>query len=167
MGDVNSILTEAEARHLMRRAGFGASPKELAKLAKRGLTRGQLVDGLLKFKTKPLKVGKKDGLDDVYDRWLELMLKTKTPLLEKLVLFWHDHFATANAKVQNTRRMAQQNALLRTMAKGDFGQFLKRINKDPAVMEFLDTLRNNAKTPNENYARELMELFSLLSLIHI
>ncbi|MEB2286058.1 MAG: hypothetical protein B6D46_03815 [Polyangiaceae bacterium UTPRO1] len=161
MGDVNSILTEAEARHLMRRAGFGASPKELAKLAKRGLTRGQLVDGLLKFKTKPLKVGKKDGLDDVYDRWLELMLKTKTPLLEKLVLFWHDHFATANAKVQNTRRMAQQNALLRTMAKGDFGQFLKRINKDPAVMEFLDTLRNNAKTPNENYARELMELFSL------
>ncbi len=161
MGDANSLLTESETRHLMRRAGFGVAPKDLAKLVKRGPTRGELVDKLFKFKVKPLRVGKEDGIDELYDRWLELMLKTKTPLLEKLVLFWHDHFATANAKVANTGRMARQNALLRAMAKGSFRQFLKRINTDPAMMEFLDTLRNRATTPNENYARELMELFSL------
>ncbi|MCC6765572.1 MAG: DUF1800 domain-containing protein [Deltaproteobacteria bacterium] len=161
MGNASSILTEAETRHLMRRAGFGAPPKDVAKLVKRGLTRGELVDKLLKFQAKPIKVGKKDDLDDVYDRWLELMLKTKTPLLEKLVLFWHDHFATANAKVQSTERMARQNALLRAMAKGSFRQFLKSISRDPAMLDFLDTLRNRPKTPNENYARELLELFSL------
>ncbi len=161
MGNANSVLTESEARHLMRRAGFGASPKEIGKIVKRGYTRGELVDRLLAYKPKPIKVHKKDGMDDVYDRWLETMLKTKKPLLEKLTLFWHDHFATANAKVQDTERMARQNALLRTMAKGDFRQFLKRMNTDPAMMDFLDTLRNRPKEPNENYARELMELFTL------
>ena len=161
MGNATTVLTEAEIRHLMRRAGFGATPKEIGKLVKRGITRGEAADKLLTFQAKPIKVGKKDGLDDVYDRWLELMLKTKTPLLEKLTLFWHDHFATAVSKVGDTERMARQNALLRANAKGDLRQFLKRINKDPAMMDFLDTIRNRAKTPNENYARELMELFTL------
>jgi uncharacterized protein (DUF1800 family) len=161
MGNVNSVLTETETRQLMRRAGFGATPKEVAKLVKRGVTRGQLADGLLTYKPKPLRVGKKDGMDEVYDRWLESMLKTRTPLLEKLTLFWHDHFATANASVQNTMWMARQNGLLRLMSKGNFRTFLQRINKDPAMMDFLDTLRNRRKTPNENYARELMELFTL------
>jgi uncharacterized protein (DUF1800 family) len=159
MGNANSILTEAETRHLMRRAGFGVTTKELAKLMRRSQTRGQLVDRLLAFKPKALKVS--DDLDQVYDRWLELMLKTKTPLLEKLTLFWHDHFATANSKVQDAEQMARQNALLRAMGKGNFRDFLKRINQDPAMMDFLDTLRNRRKTPNENYARELMELFAL------
>jgi uncharacterized protein (DUF1800 family) len=159
MGNANSVLTEAETRHLMRRAGFGATTKELAKLMKRSLTRGQLVDGLLKYKPKPLKAN--DEMDVVYDRWLESMLKTKTPLLEKLTLFWHDHFATANASVQNAEQMAHQNGLLRLMGKGNFRDFLKRINTDPAMMDFLDTVRNRRKTPNENYARELLELFTL------
>jgi len=159
MGNANSVLTEAETRHLMRRAGFGVTPKELAKLMKRSLTRGQLVDLLLKYKPKPLKVS--DDMDEVYDRWLETMLKTKTPLLEKLTLFWHDHFATNNATVENSEQMARQNGLLRLMSKGNFRDFLKRINKDPAMMDFLDTVRNRKKTPNENYPRELLELFTL------
>jgi uncharacterized protein (DUF1800 family) len=159
MGNVNSLLSESEIRHLMRRAGFGATVKEVTKLAKRGTTRGQLVDKLLKWKPKPLK--QSEDIDEVYDRWLELMLKTKTPLLEKLVLFWHDHFATNVSTVGDAEQMARQNALLRTMAKGDFRDFLRRINKDPAMMDFLDTLRNRRKTPNENYARELLELFTL------
>jgi uncharacterized protein (DUF1800 family) len=159
MGNATSVLTEAETRHLMRRAGFGATPKEIAKLVKRALTRGELVDILLKYKPKSLKVS--DSMDEVYDRWLETMLKTKTPLLEKLTLFWHDHFATNNATVENAEQMTRQNALLRLMSKGNFRDFLKRINKDPAMMDFLDTLRNRRKTPNENYARELMELFTL------
>jgi uncharacterized protein (DUF1800 family) len=159
MGDANSILSESEIRHLMRRAGFGATPKERAKLLRRGLTRGKLVDGLLAFKPKPLKA--KDDVDEGYDVWLQTMLKTKTPLQEKLTLFWHDHFATANAKVQDSEAMLRQNALLRTLCKGNFRTFLKRINLDPAMMDFLDTLRNRRKIPNENYARELMELFTL------
>jgi len=159
MGNANSVLTEAETRHLMRRAGFGATTKELAKLVKRGLTRGQLVDGLLKYKPKALKVS--DEMDVVYDRWLESMLKTKTPLLEKLTLFWHDHFATANSTVQDAEQMSRQNGLLRLMGKGSFRELLKRINKDPAMMDFLDTVRNRKKTPNENYPRELLELFTL------
>lgn len=159
MGNANSVLTESEARHLMRRAGFGATAKELAKLVKKGLTRGQLVDNMLKYKTKPLKAS--DSMDEVYDRWLELMLKTKTPLLEKLTLFWHDHFSTANDSVGNAEWMTRQNGLLRQMGKGNFRVFLKAINKDPAMMDFLDTLRNRKKTPNENYPRELLELFSL------
>jgi uncharacterized protein (DUF1800 family) len=159
MGNANSLLTEAETRHLMRRAGFGATPKELAKLVKKGLTRGQLVDALLKYKPKTLKAHR--DMDEVYDRWLELMLKTKTPLLEKLTLFWHDHFATANSTVQDAEQMARQNTLLRQMGKGNFREFLKRINKDPAMMDFLDTVRNRKRTPNENYARELLELFTV------
>jgi uncharacterized protein (DUF1800 family) len=159
MGDANSLLTESEARHVMRRAGFGATAKELAKLMKKGPTRGQLVDSLLKYKPKTLKAHR--DIDEVYDRWLELMLKTKTPLLEKLTLFWHDHFATANATVQDAEWMTRQNTLLRQMGKGNFRDLLKRINKDPAMMDFLDTLRNRKRTPNENYARELLELFTL------
>jgi uncharacterized protein (DUF1800 family) len=159
VGNANSILTESETRHLMRRAGFGATPKELGKLLKRGLTRGKLVDGLLAFKPKPLK--RKRDLDEVYDLWLATMLKTKTPLLEKLTLFWHDHFATANAKVQDAEQMTRQNGLLRLTCKGNFRELLTRINLDPAMMDFLDTVRNRRRIPNENYARELLELFTL------
>src|SRR5687767_2676573 len=144
MGDANSLLIETETRHLMRRAGFGATPKALAKLMKKGFTRGQLVDSLLKYKPKTLRAHR--DMDEVYDRWLELMLKTKTPLLEKLTLFWHDHFATANATVQDAGQMTRQNALLRAMSKGNFRELLRRINKDPAMMDFLDTVRNRKRT---------------------
>ncbi len=161
MGNASSLLSEADTRHLMRRAGFGATTKEVVKLTKRGFTREKLVDVLLKYKPKPLKTSKKDDINEVYDRWLDVMLKTKTPLLEKLTIFWHDHFATNISTVEDTEQMARQNGLLRMMSKGNFRAFLKRINKDPAMMDFLDTVRNRRKTPNENYARELMELFTL------
>src|SRR6185436_3841423 len=156
MGNANSVLTESEARHLMRRAGFGISTKDLAKLVKRGLTRGQLVDNLMKYKPKGLKAD--DSMDEVYDRWLDLMLKTKTPLLEKLTLFWHDHFSTANDTVGNAEWMTRQNNLIRQMGKGNFGVFLNAMHRDPAMMDFLDTVRSRKKAPNENYPRELLEL---------
>jgi len=161
MGNATSLLTEADARLLLRRAGFGGTPKDTTKIAKRKLTRAKVVDGLFSFKPKPLKLKKDEGLDQFYDTWLQAMLKTKKPLLEKLVLFWHDHFATNNTTVQNSDWMIRQNGLLRMMAKGNFRSFLKAINTDPAMMDFLDTLRNRRREPNENYARELMELFSL------
>ncbi len=90
------------------------------------------------------------------------MTKTRLQLQEKLVLFWHDHFATSYAKVEDIDLMRNQNRLLRLNCKGDFSVLVKAINKDAAMMEFLDTVRNRKRNePNENYARELQELFTL------
>ena len=75
MGDANSVLNDPELRHLMRRAGFGTTSKDVLKILKRGLTRGQVVDLLLGFKPKGLKAS--GNIDEVYDRWLEYMLKAK------------------------------------------------------------------------------------------
>jgi uncharacterized protein (DUF1800 family) len=89
------------------------------------------------------------------------MIAAKSPLQEKLVLFWHDHFATAASKVGNVAMMGAQNRLLRRHCRGNFRTFVQEINRDPAMLEFLDTVRNRKRTPNENYARELCELFTL------
>ncbi len=93
--------------------------------------------------------------------WVRYMLRTPNPLQEKLVLFWHDHFATADSKVDSPRLMGRQNALLRRHCNGDVRALLKAINRDAAMMEYLDTVRNEKMQPNENYARELLELFAL------
>ena len=164
MGDQNSILTAAEARHLLRRTGFGAPPKAVAKILKAGRTRGEAVDELLKFKPKKFQPGgkhKDSSLRESHDLWLLFMLKVKSALQEKLVLFWHDHFATSDAKVGSAFLMAAQNARLRAFCKGNFKDFVKAMNRDAATMEFLDTVRNRKHTPNENYGRELQELFTL------
>ncbi len=164
MGDANSVLTAAETRHLLKRTGFGAAPKDVAKSLQRGDTRGEAADRLLKFNPKkfqPGGKGKNPSLQDSHDQWISFMLKTKFPLQEKLVLFWHDHFATSNAKVGSARLMAEQNLLLRLLCKGSFKDLVKAINKNAAMMEFLDIVRSSRRQPNENYARELMELFTL------
>src|SRR4029079_4332133 len=93
--------------------------------------------------------------------WIKTMVKTRTPLQEKLVLFWHDHFATGYTKVLDVRRMALQNKTLRLLCKGDMRALVKAVNKDPAMMDWLDTVRNSKFVPNENYAREVQELFTL------
>ena len=89
------------------------------------------------------------------------MVATPHPLQEKLTIFWHDHFATSNEKVDFPRLMGNQNGLLRRFCKGNLKDFVKAINRDAAMMEFLDTVRNVKEEPNENYARELQELFTL------
>src|SRR5262249_17630330 len=83
------------------------------------------------------------------------------PLREKLTLFWHNHFATSIAKVQSPALMFRQNCLLRQHALGRFGPLLQAISRDAAMLLWLDSNSNVAGKPNENYARELMELFSL------
>ena len=93
--------------------------------------------------------------------WLFRMVYTPHPLREKLTLFWHNHFATSNAKVNNLGFMLGQNQLLRRHALGNFAELLQDISKDPAMMVWLDTNQSKKGMPNENYARELMELFSL------
>lgn len=158
MGDQNTVLGEAHARHLLKRTGFGAPRTEVQRLAP--LTRGEAADRLLSFKPAKFKPRGR-YTSQVRTAWLKYMLRTPNPLQEKLVLFWHDHFATGDDKVRDAKRMAEQNKLLRQFCKGNFKAFVKAVNTDGAMMEYLDTVRNFKDQPNENYARELMELFTL------
>lgn len=93
--------------------------------------------------------------------WLGRMRHSPYPLREKLTLFWHGHFATGFKKTDLAYLMWRQNETLRAYALGDFRELTKQISKDPAMMKYLDTIRSGAKKPNENFARELMELFLL------
>jgi len=93
--------------------------------------------------------------------WSELMRATNHPLQENLTLFWHNHFATGNDKVRRPEFMVQQNQLLRTQGAGKFVDLLIGVSKDPAMLIWLDGRTNVTGHPNENWAREVMELFTL------
>ena len=156
----NTPLTLADARHLLRRAGFGATAAEAQSLFDSNATRGGAADSLLTFKASRFKPGGR-YIEDVHNKWVKYMTKTRLQLQEKLVLFWHDHFAASYAKVEDVDLMRNQNRLFRLNCKGDFSVLVKAVNKDAAMMEFLDTVRNKKNEPNENYGRELQELFTL------
>ena len=93
--------------------------------------------------------------------WLNRMRYTGAPLREKATLFWHGHFATSNQKVNDTYLMWQQNETLRHYALGKFPEMLKAMSRDPAMIRWLDLNQSHRNHPNENFAREVMELFSL------
>ena len=93
--------------------------------------------------------------------WGERMLTSSRPLEEKMTLFWHGHFATGNTKVRDTRMMYQQNEMFRAHATGSFETLLLNILRDPAMLVYLDNGENIKGHPNENFGRELLELFSL------
>lgn len=175
MGNASSPLTLNEARHLLRRTGFGSGgQRDLDKIV--GLPRGELVADLVEF--KPSRFAPKgDTSDEIQNKWIKYMLRYRKPLQEKLVVFWHDHFATSAIDVEH-ERMIQQNKTLRQHCtgvhrsrgeqnelglppRGNFKDFVKAINKDPAMMRFLNTEDNRKQNPNENYSRELEELFCL------
>jgi uncharacterized protein (DUF1800 family) len=158
------------AAHLYRRATFGASAAELAAAEKEGFaaTLARVFDGqpgadardrLLEEQGRA--VARRDSAFDLRGWWLYLMLHTLHPLREKMVLFWHNHFATSIAKVRWPMLMHGQNCLFRASALGKFGPFLLAVSKDAAMLEWLDSNSNVKAHPNENYAREVMELFSL------
>jgi uncharacterized protein (DUF1800 family) len=159
-----------KAGHLYRRAAWGATCAELEAAVQQGPT--ACLDKLLTrpqnsaafyTKAKQLAAPLVEGTDEQRLRawWLYVITNSPDPLLERLTLFWHNHFATSNAKVQNVAYMYQQNQLLREHALGSFKQMLHGISEDPAMLIWLDTTSNKKGMPNENYARELMELFSL------
>lgn len=156
----NTPLTLADARHLLRRTGFGATLAEAESLAARAATRGEAADILIDFKPSRFKPGGR-FIEDIHNKWVKYMVKTRLQLQEKLVLFWHDHFASSYDKVGNVDQMELQNRLFRINCKGDFRALVKAVNVDPAMMEFLDTVDNRRNNPNENYSRELQELFTL------
>ncbi|HEY1191298.1 MAG TPA: DUF1800 domain-containing protein [Gemmata sp.] len=159
------------AAHLYRRAAFGASGAELAQAVTSG--HAATLDLLLEGQPKSADlvatlndVGRVAATRDAAGNelrgwWLYCMLQGGHPLREKLTLFWHNHFATSIAKVQNTKLMFSQNATFRAHALGKFGPLLHAITRDPAMLLWLDSNTNVKGKPNENYARELMELFSL------
>jgi hypothetical protein len=159
------------AAHLYRRAGFGACREDLLDAERLG--HSGTLDLLLggapwadEMQQTLVDVGRIAAERD-YDGeslrawWLYCMLQGGHPLREKLTLFWHSHFATSIVKVQNTAMMFRQNCLLRTHALAKFGPLLQAISKDAAMMCWLDSNSNIKGRANENYARELMELFSL------
>jgi uncharacterized protein (DUF1800 family) len=155
------------AAHLFRRAAFGARPADLDGALADG--REKTIDRLLAGEpdaAERLELLAETGkyyTDPVSLRtwWLYAMLEGGHPLREKLTLFWHNHFATSYAKVRSTKLMFDQNVTLRKNALGSFRPFLLDMSKDTAMLVWLDSNRNVRGAPNENYAREVMELFSL------
>lgn len=108
----------------------------------------------------------RDGLDrkqaqEVQKWWLRRMIETGRPFEEKMTLFWHGHFATGYRTIEDSYHMFQQNQLFRTHAVGNFSQLVLRILRDPAMLKYLDNDESRRGKPNENLARELMELFVL------
>ena len=93
--------------------------------------------------------------------WIDRMIVTSTPLREKLALFWHGHFATGVSKVRDARLMYLQNQLFRSAGAGGFEPLMQAVAKDGAMMVWLDTSTDKKAHPNENFAREMMELFTL------
>jgi uncharacterized protein (DUF1800 family) len=93
--------------------------------------------------------------------WLERMIETGRPLEEKLTLFWHGHFATGYRTIENSWHMLAQNSMLRANCLGNFADLARGIIRDPAMLKYLDNDENRRQSPNENLARELLELFTL------
>ncbi len=163
-----AVWNEENAAHLLSRAGFGGDVKEHVKYAK--LPQSIAVDLLVNVRGSASRGPGKSGADanDASDRqdlkawWAKRMVKAKTKRLqEKMCLFWHDHFASSVSVVKNNYYMAKQNALFRYFGLGSFHTLVFEVTRDPAMLDFLD-LRLSTKTkPNENYGRELMELFVL------
>jgi uncharacterized protein (DUF1800 family) len=158
--------------HLYRRAGFGATVAELDAGVEAGFekTLELVIEGrpeseefvrtsAFMASERSMPAGSPQGRLSAW--WLDRMLKSAHPLREKMTLFWHNHFATSNAKVLNARFMLGQYHLMQKDALGSFRAMLVEMGIDPAMMVWLDTAGSTKGNPNENYARELMELFSL------
>jgi uncharacterized protein (DUF1800 family) len=177
-----------DARHLLSRTSYAASPAEVESFSR--LTREQAVDRLLSRTDQPRVTPPPGWVGEAlvppqrlremsaearqaFQRtnlirtaemrgwWLQEMVTTPNPLLERMVLFWHNHFVSSQQKVRQPQYLYRQNLLLREHALGNFGVFLHAIARDPAMVIYLDSASNRKGQPNENFAREVMELFTL------
>ncbi len=158
--------------HLMRRAGFGSNRDELERLADQGYdtTVEQLVnppdalpgaDEDLLYRHMPsLETGGPTPVPGAAN-WLYHMLNTQRPLEEKMAFFWHHIFATGNSKVDNDNHITIQAQMFRDHGMGNYRDLLLRIARNPAMIFWLDNNENHKNSPNENWGRELLELFSL------
>jgi len=221
-GDLKPITasdwTAERATHLLERAGFGGTPKDIARLA--AMSPKQAVDYLVDYESIDIsklvdfdpsgvhdvgligfppsrpattKLAKEKGealgvkvkpsgnrrLQPVVNKffywlrasmletrriaywWADRMLNTPRPLEEKMTLFWHGHFANSETKVREYRKMLKQNQTFRIHATGNFRDLMIAVAQDPAMLYFLDAGVNVKGAPNENFAREIMELFTM------
>lgn len=110
---------------------------------------------------RALRVADQRTMNSTRAWWVRRMLTSKRPLEERMTLFWHGHFTTSYRDVRRSKLLSQQNELLRAHATGNFGELLVEISRDPAMLAYLNNNQNRKGRPNENYAREVMELFSL------
>ena len=183
-----ALLSEAEARHLLVRTGF--APDQNAVNALTAQPGARAVSALIAavqasrpqhpppdFVSQPAPVpyrllGSKDEQQAQRQQqlreglvlkswWVREMIDSPTPLGERMTLFWHNHFATSQQKVTRSLAMWQQHLLLRGQALGNFRVLLHGIAKDPAMLVYLDGANSRKEAPNENFAREVMELFTL------
>lgn len=160
-------LDRASAAHVLRRVGFGAPPVRVERAMREGLE-ATLRDLERRRDHEPALTGRAaERLASLGDpetlqaRWMALILGDGAPLLERVTLMWHGHFATSNAKVGDLTLMHRQNELFREHGLGDFRALLHRVARDPAMLLWLDGDLNRVGAPNENFAREVMELFAL------
>jgi uncharacterized protein (DUF1800 family) len=157
--------------HLLRRAGFGSTEAELEQYVQLGfngtlerlLNPEQVDDSAADQQLTPLttQLGDPKKIEPAKFWWFNRMLFTQRPLQEKMTLFWHNHFATANSKVNNSVLMLQQIQLFRTAGLNNFETLLQNVTRDPAMLIWLDNRLNRKASPNENYAREVQELFTV------
>src|SRR5581483_11356576 len=160
----------AQAERLLWRAGFGPRPGEAEALAKKGLQAavGSLVNpgperlvGPKPHDSKGRRLAPADAWGHDHCWWLDRMVRTSRPLTERMTLVWHDWFATSNSGVGSQKLMLQQNALFRRHALGSFADLLHAVTANPAMLIWLNGTENTKDSPNENYGREMMELFTL------
>jgi uncharacterized protein (DUF1800 family) len=164
----------ARVAHLLRRAAFGATETELDEYRALGfggalerlLNPEQVDDAATDQQLAALALDPNDAesrkkIEAAKFWWFNRMLQTRRPLQEKMTLFWHNHFATANFKVGDALLMLEQNQLFRENALGNFESLLQQVTRDPAMLIWLDNRVNRKGAPNENYAREVMELFTV------
>jgi uncharacterized protein (DUF1800 family) len=154
------------ATHVYRRAGFGADRARIEHAAAGDLDAAladlfgrRAHDPALLHGIRPLLA--LEQLEPLQSWWMALILADGAPLVERVALMWHDHFATSNDKVLDPRLMHGQVQLFRDQGLGDFRTLLHAVAKDPAMLVWLDGNANRKGEPNENFAREVLELFGL------
>jgi uncharacterized protein (DUF1800 family) len=158
----------SKVAHLLRRAGFGSTEAELEAYTGLGfqgalerLLGYELVDdSAVEQRVASIQIDRRN-VELARLSWMTRMLYTQRPLQEKMALFWHTHFATASSKVRGADVMLQQIQLFRDNAVGNFESLLQQVTRDPAMLIWLDNNQNRKGRPNENYAREVMELFTV------
>jgi uncharacterized protein (DUF1800 family) len=172
------------ARHILLRTSFGGTPSVIADYSRLDtrLAVARLLDGVHAdavtappdwvAEAPPSREERRDNRmefqrlfrrrgEELKAWWYREMIATESPLTERLVLFWHNHFTSSLRRVRFPPFMYRQNALFRRLATGSFRDLLHEITRDPAMVIYLDTQTNDREHPNENFARELLELFTM------
>ena len=182
-------MPKEEARHLLTRTSFGANFDELNQYSKLSYEQavelllddvnadlvaqppvwlhepininGKKMKQLLPEQKKAMRKKRKMQELELKGWWLEEMANTESPFTEKMVLFWHNHLTSSLKKVKQPALLYRQNELFRKHALGNYKELIHAISKDAAMLGYLDNFKSSKKSPNENFARELLELFTL------